>query len=98
GILRDRMEWMVIELGSGNHRQELVQKMDELPQHPRLGLAPQTQEQHVMPRENGVLDLGDDGLFVTEDVWKERFTGPELPDQVASHLVLHRLDPVAARP
>ena len=94
GVFRDRMIGMVIELGSGDHRQELVQKMHELPQHPRLGLAPQTQEEHVMPRENGVLDLGEDGLFVTEDVWKKRFTGPELADQVASH---HRLDPVAAR-
>ena len=76
----------------------LVEQVHELPEHPRLGLAAQAQEEHVVPGEDGVLDLGDDGLFVAEDVGKKRLAGPELGDQVAPHLVLDRLDPIAARP
>ncbi len=67
---------MVIEFRSGDHRQLLVQKLHELTQHPRLCLAPQTEQENVMPRKNGVLDLGDYGLSVAEDVWKQSFTGP----------------------
>ena len=69
---------MVVDLGAGDDRQDLVEQMDELAEHPRLGLAAQAQEEHVVPREDRVLDLGDDRLFVTEDVGKERLTGPEL--------------------
>ena len=49
-----------------------------------------------MPREDGVLDLGDDRLFVAEDVGEERLAGADLGDQVAPHLVLDRLAPIAA--
>ena len=98
GVLRDRVERVVVDLRAGDDRQVFVEQMDELAQHPRLGLAAQAQEQHVMPRQDGVLDLRDDGLFVAQDVGKERLARPELADQVAPHLVLDRLHPISACP
>ena len=98
GVLRDRMIGMVVDLRAGHDRQELVQQVDELAEHPRLRLAAEAQEEHVMPRQDGILDLGHHRLFITQDIGKERLAGPELPDQVAPHLVLDRLHPVAACP
>ena len=89
---------MVVDLRAGDDRHGVVEQVDELAQHPRLGLAAQAQEEHVVPREDRVLDLGDDGLFVAQDVGKKRLAGPELADQVAPHLVLDRLDPIPACP
>ena len=79
-------------------RHGVVEQVDELAEHPRLGLAAEAEEEHVVPREDRVLDLRDDRLFVAEDVGEERLARPDLGDQVAPHLVLDRLHPIPARP
>ena len=59
---------MIVDLGAGDDRHRVVEQMDQLPEHPGLGLSAQAQEQDIMLGEDGVLDLGDDGLLVAEDV------------------------------
>ena len=49
-----------------------------------------------MTREDGVLDLRDDGLLIAKNVREKGFLGTNLGDEVAPHLVLDRLDTVAA--
>ena len=75
----------------------LVEQVDQLAEHPGLGLAAQAQKQHVVLGEDRVLDLGDHGLLVAEDLGKQRLARLELGDQVAPHLILDRLDPISAR-
>ena len=66
---------MVVDLRAGDDRDRVVEQVDELAEHPRLGLAAEAEEEHVVPREDRVLDLGDDRLFVAEDVGEERLAG-----------------------
>ena len=89
---------MVVDLRAGDDRHGVVEQVDQLAEHPRLGLAAQAEEEHVVLGEDRVPDLGDDRLFVAEDVGEERLARLELGDQVAPHLILDRLDPVTARP
>jgi hypothetical protein len=65
--------------------------VDKLPEHPRFGLAAQAEKKHVVARQDGILNLGDDGFFVTQDGWKERLAGSQHANQVAPHLVFDRL-------
>ncbi len=93
----DRGIRIVVDLGAGDDRDRVVEQVHELAEHPRLGLAAQAEEQHVVPRQDGVLDLGDDRLFVTEDIREQRLAGLELGHEVPPHLILDRLDPISAR-
>ncbi len=85
-----------MDLRAGDDRHGVVEQVDQLAEHPGLGLAPQAQEQHVVLGEDRVLDLGDDRLFVAQDIGKQRLARLELGDQVAPHLILDRLDPISA--
>ena len=98
GVFRDRMIGMVVDLRSGHDRRRVVQQVDELPEHSRFGLAAETEKKHVVPRQDGILNLGDDGFLVTQDVWKERLAGSQHANQVAPHLVFDRLEPMPAGP
>ena len=97
GILGDGCERIVVDLGAGDDRDGVVEQVDELAEHPRLGLAAQAEEEHVVLGEDRVADLRDHRLFVAEDAGKQRLARLELGDQVAPHLVLDRLDPIPAR-
>ena len=62
---------MVVDLRPGDDGHGVVEQVDELAEHPGLGLAAEAEEEHVVPRQDGVLDLGDDRLLVAEDVGEE---------------------------
>jgi len=87
---------VVVDLGPFDHRQGVVEEVDELAEHPGLGLAPEPEEEHVVAGKDGVLDLGNDRLFVAQDVGEQWLAGLDLQDEVAAHLVLDRLALVAA--
>ena len=91
GVFRDRLEGIVVDFRAGDDRDGVVEQVDQLAEHPGLGLAAQAQEQHVVLGEDRVLDLGDDRLFVAQDIGKQRLARLELGDQVAPHLILDRL-------
>ncbi len=95
-VARDRGIRMVVDLGALDDRHGLVEQLDKLPQHAGLGLSAQAQKQHVVLGEKGVLDLGNDGVLVTEDIGEERLAPAQLGDEVAPHFRLHRFDLVAA--
>ena len=96
GFFRERRERVVVDLGALDDRHGVVEEVDQLAEHPRLGLAAEAEQEHVVAGEDGVLDLGDDGLFVSQDVGEERLALADLGDQVPPHLVLDRLDPETA--
>jgi len=72
--------------------------MHQHPQHAGLSLPAESQKQHVVLRQDGVLDLGDDRLVVPQNARKQRFLPAQPRDQVLPHLRLDRPAPVAAGP
>ena len=48
-----------------------------------------------MTGEDGVLDLGNDAVVVTDDAGEDALGAPEAGEQVLSHLLADRKDPVA---
>ncbi len=65
-------------------RQPLVEEGDEAADHAGLGLAPLAEEDHVVTREEGVLELGQDRVLVAEDAGEQRLAGPDPGDRVAA--------------
>ena len=53
----------------------LVEEADQRPHQPALGLALLAEKQHVVPGEQGEVDLGDDGVFVADDAGKQLLAG-----------------------
>ena len=98
GLAGDGGVGVVVDLRALDDRHGVVQQVDELPEHAGLGLAAEAQEQDVVLGEDRVLHLGDDGVFVPQDVGEDRLAGTDLGDEVAAHLVLDRLVLVAAGP
>ena len=85
-------EGIIVDFRAGDDRYCIVEQVDQLAEHPGLGLAPQAQEEHVVLGEDRVTDLGDHGLFIAQDIGKQRLARRELGDQVAPHLIFDRLD------
>ena len=79
---------IVVDFAAGDDRNRVVEQMDELPEHARLGLAAQAEEEHVVLGQDGVLHLRQDGFLVAEDAVEDRLARLELADEVAAHLVL----------
>ena len=86
----DRRERIVVDLTAGHHRQVLVQERRQRAQDPALRLAAETEEDKVVPRQDGVDQLGNDRLVVADDAGEERVSRRQLPDEVVADFVLHR--------
>ncbi|MFN8093447.1 MAG: hypothetical protein U0599_14735 [Vicinamibacteria bacterium] len=78
---------VVVDLAPGHDRDRLVEERREGPEDAALRLAAQAEEDHVVPRENRVRDLRDDGVLVAEDAGEERFLRLEPAHEVAAHLL-----------
>jgi hypothetical protein len=89
-VLRHRVVRVVVDLGSGDHRQPLVEQRGEAADHARLGLAALTEEDHVVAGEECVLELREDGVLVAEHTGEEHLAGGHLGDGVPAELLLHR--------
>ena len=88
--LAQRPEGVVVDLAPRDHRRRRVEQAGEAAQDPALRLAPQAQQDHVVPRQHGVDELGDDGVVVAHDAGEDGRARLELAQQVAAHLLLHR--------
>ena len=98
GVARDRVVGVVVDFGAGDDGHPLVQQADQGPDDPGLGLTALAQEDEVVAGQDGVLQLGDDGLLEAEDAGHERLAlGDEL-GRVAAHLLGHRDGLPAAGP
>ena len=79
-VKRDRR---VVEVGH-----VFVEEPHELPHEAALRLALLTEEQHVVPGEEGHVDLGDDGVVVAHDPRKELVARREHAEEVLAHFLL----------
>jgi len=74
-----------VDFRTGDRGNERIQKVDQHPQHPGFALPAQTQKQHVVQRQHGVLDLRQDRIFVADDARKQGLTRGEFCQQVFTH-------------
>ena len=88
GVRRHRGVGVVVDLGPGDDRQPLVEQGDERPDHAGLRLAALAQEDHVVAGQEGVLELGQDGVVVAEHAGEQGLAGADLGDGVAAQLLL----------
>ncbi len=91
----DGFERVVVDFGAGDGRHALVEELDELADDAALGLTAQTQQNQVVPREDGVDDLRDDRLVVADDAGENLFARAQFAEEVGAQLVLDRAHAVA---
>src|ERR1039457_6157787 len=82
----DRLIGIVIDLAPGDCRDGIVEELDQRPDEARLRLAALTEQHHVLPREDGILDLRDDRIVVSADAAEQLLVVGELANQVAAQL------------
>src|SRR2546430_681397 len=90
----DRRVWIVIDLAAVDHRDFRIEQAGQRSDQPALGLATLAQEDDVLARQDGVLDLGNDGSLEADDAGEELLARLDLADQVLAHLLLDRKDTV----
>ena len=88
GVAGDRGVGVVVDLRAGHDRHPLVEEIDEGADDAGLGLPPLAQEDDVVPGQQGVLQLGEDGVVVAEDAGDQRSAGRDAPGGVGADLVL----------
>ena len=74
----------------------MIEQVDQLAQHAGFRLPAQSQKQHVMLREDGVLNLGNDRLLVADNAGEKRLAGLQLADEVLAHFILDRDELIVA--
>ena len=92
-VLGDRRERVVIDLAAGDDRDALVEQTGELAKDAALGLAPEAEQDEMMPRQQCVHDLRKDRVFIADDAGKQRFRRAEPLEQVAANLFPHGAAP-----
>ena len=86
----DRSERIVVNFAAGDDRQMLVEQIDEAAQDAALRLTAQAEQDEVVPRQDRVDELRDDGVLVADDAGEERVAGLQLVNEVVANLLLDR--------
>ena len=86
----DRREGILRDLRPIDGGRPLIEQRGEAADDARLRLPTLAQQDHVLPGEDRVLDLRDDGLFETDDPREQIASVPQAGDQVLPHLLADR--------
>ncbi len=86
--LADGVVGIVANLAPGDVGQALVEQGGESAQDAAFCLSAQAKQDEVLPREDRIHNLRNDGVFIADDSRKDGFAGLQARDQVAPHLVL----------
>src|SRR5688500_16276168 len=89
GVLRDWRERIVVHFAAGDDWNHVVEKRRKGAEDARLGLPAKTEKYEVMPREQGVDDLGHDRFLIPDYALKERTPAGEPRQEVFAKLVLY---------
>ena len=89
GVLRERREGGLVQLGAGDDGRLLVEEVHEGAQDARLRLPAQAEEDQVVPGQDGVHEGGDDRPVVAEDPGEGVLPAGEHREEVLAHLVPH---------
>ena len=83
----ERCVRIVVDLAAGHHRQLVVEQVGQRAQDTCLRLPAQSEDDQVVPREDGVPDLRDDRIVVADDAGKQRLAAAQLVDQVVAEFL-----------
>jgi len=102
-LLADASDWFEGVVVEGNRRvvevrHEFVEEPHELPHQPALGLPLLAEEEHVVPGDQGDVDLGNHRVVVADDSGKEFVAILQHAEEVAADLLLDTAALPAARP
>ena len=75
GEARRGVVGVVVDLGAGDDGQPLVEQLDQGADEPGLGLAPLPEQDHVVPGQEGVLQLGDHRVLEAQHARDEGLAG-----------------------
>ena len=78
---------IVVNFGAGDDRYFVIQKLGELADDAALGLSSEAQQNNVVPRENGVDELGDNCFVVTDDAAKKFLAARKFLYQICAQFV-----------
>ena len=98
GVAGHGMLGIVVDLAAGDDRDPVVEQLDQRADHAGLRLAPLPQEDDVVARQHGVLELREDGLVEADHRGDELLAGGDAVHGVAADLVLDRHRAPARRP
>ena len=82
GLLGEGGERIIANFGASDVGHLLVEKRREHPDQLCFGLSAGAEQDEVMLGQDGVDDLGDDGILVADDAGKEAFAGANFGDEV----------------
>ena len=88
GVLGDGGVRVVVDLAAGHDGHPLVEERGERPDHAGLALPPLPQEDHVVPSDERVLELREDGVLVTDDAFDEGLACGNTRKRVRPHFFL----------
>ena len=86
----DGVVGVVVDLAALDNGHLLIEEVYEGAGHAGLGLAPLAQEDDVLAGEDGVLDLGDDGIVIADDTREYGLVVAQFLDKVLAHLFFDR--------
>ena len=86
----DGRQRIVVNLAAGNHRDPFVEQIDEAAQNAALGLPAESEQDEIVPGENGIDELRNDGVVVADDARKERFASLQLANEVVADFLFDR--------
>jgi len=92
----DRRVRMVVDLASGDHRRPFIEQAGQSTDQPGLALAALAEQDDVVPRNQGALQMRQDRLTEPEDAGKGIFARAQPGEQVLPHLVLDAPELMAA--
>ena len=78
---------VIVDFASRYHRNLCVEEVDERPEKTRLRLAPKTEDDEVVLREQGIDHLWNDRFVVPDDSRKQHFARLEFGHQVVAKLL-----------
>jgi len=87
----DRLVGVLAELGAGDHRRPLVEQPDQRAQQAGLALAALAEQDHVVPGDQGALELGDDGVLEAVQPRPRVAALAQRVEEVVAHLLAQRL-------
>ena len=96
GVARDGGKRVVVHLAPLHDGDLFVEQLDEGADHARLRLPALAKQDEVLPREDGILHLRDDGVLVAHDAGEDGFAVPQAVHEVAAQLVADGHHGVAA--
>ncbi len=90
GVFARRVVGVVVDFAAGDDRHPLVEQAGETADDAGLGLATLTEEDHVVPSQEGVLQLGHHRVLVAQHPCEQGLTGGDAGHRIAADLLLHR--------